>query len=679
MNRAQGFATGVLLALLCCHEILYCQQPAMSEPALEQLAESSEDDIENDEAIQQQQFLLTQPLFINQATASDLIATGIFTDDQIKSLLLYRQLYGPLESKYELQAVPGWEIPLLRKIWPMVVTGPGREWEKKPANLLLKGQQQLLLRTGATLQKAKGFLADSLGQSAFAGSAFKQYLRYTYQFRQQLWYGIAIEKDAGEKGGDFKSFHLLLKRNGWLKSVAMGDYSLNMGQGLVCWQGLAFGKTGEAIAVYRQGRTLQSYRSAGEWNFHRGLALETGGRNWTLLVFASRRKRTANLLADTTQNAPLFSSLSTSGYHRTSAERADKSAITEITTGAQWLYSIPRFRFGVTVMRNQFSASYSPRNEPYNLFAWRGRSWLNVSLHYSYTIRNIFLFGETAWCRTGIAGVYSMVVSMHRRFEWSLVGRYFQPGYQSLYGNAFSENSRPSNEQGLYTGWKWQLSPNLTWQGYADFFRFPWLKYRVSAPSAGFEWSQSLLYTKRHRWDGYIRWRVGNKAIDITDSTIAFPVAQQRTILRLHVMREWQPNFFSSLRIEKNWLLTAKQRSGGWSVFADAQYRWQKPGIQLAGRLLYFQTDGYDNRIYAYEKDLLYAFSIPAVYGNGWRYYLQCQGKGVSFHFIRNCRLQWWVRWSNTHYNGGTEMGSGNDRIMGNNKSEWRAQLLLLW
>ena len=39
-------------------------------------------------------------------------------------------------------------------------------------------------------------------------------------------------------------------------------------------------------------------------------------------------------------------------------------------------------------------------------------------------------------------------------------------------------------------------------------------------------------------------------------------------------------------------------------------------------RLQFFDAQNWDNRIYAYEHDVLYAFSIPAVYGFGGRGYI---------------------------------------------------------
>jgi hypothetical protein len=54
----------------------------------------------------------------------------------------------------------------------------------------------------------------------------------------------------------------------------------------------------------------------------------------------------------------------------------------------------------------------------------------------------------------------------------------------------------------------------------------------------------------------------------------------------------------------------------------------------MNGRLAYFYTDGYNSRLYAYENDLLYSFSVPALYGNGVRTYLNFQQKlGSKFTF----------------------------------------------
>ena len=44
-------------------------------------------------------------------------------------------------------------------------------------------------------------------------------------------------------------------------------------------------------------------------------------------------------------------------------------------------------------------------------------------------------------------------------------------------------------------------------------------------------------------------------------------------------------------------------------------------------RYAVFRTDDYDSRIYTWENDLLYTFSIPALYGSGSRFYIMAAWK----------------------------------------------------
>jgi hypothetical protein len=62
-------------------------------------------------------------------------------------------------------------------------------------------------------------------------------------------------------------------------------------------------------------------------------------------------------------------------------------------------------------------------------------------------------------------------------------------------------------------------------------------------------------------------------------------------------------------------------------ICQDVFYKPIDKPFKLNGRIAYFNTEGYDSRIYSYENDLLYSFSIPALYGNGIRSYLNIQHK----------------------------------------------------
>ena len=85
-------------------------------------------------------------------------------------------------------------------------------------------------------------------------------------------------------------------------------------------------------------------------------------------------------------------------------------------------------------------------------------------------------------------------------------------------------------------------------------------------------------------------------------------------------------------------------------------------------RLQYFETDGYDSRIYAYENDVLFSYSIPVFYDKGYRYYFN-----LNYDFTR--KLSCWFRWAQTIYKNKSTVGSGLDEIEGNKKTEIKVQL----
>jgi hypothetical protein len=52
-------------------------------------------------------------------------------------------------------------------------------------------------------------------------------------------------------------------------------------------------------------------------------------------------------------------------------------------------------------------------------------------------------------------------------------------------------------------------------------------------------------------------------------------------------------------------------------------------------RYCIFRTDNWDSRLYAYENDLLYSFSVPALSGEGSRSYIMIVWKTGKFIDLR--------------------------------------------
>ena len=126
----------------------------------------------------------------------------------------------------------------------------------------------------------KGFDNTTPG-TKYLGSRQRLFFRYRYQYKNLLQFGVTGEKDAGEQffsgkqkyGFDFYSFHLFAAKLGRVHALALGDFTVNMGQGLIQWQSIAFSKSADVSTIKRQLSILRPYNSSGEFYFNRGAGI----------------------------------------------------------------------------------------------------------------------------------------------------------------------------------------------------------------------------------------------------------------------------------------------------------------------------------------------------------------------------------------------------------------------
>jgi hypothetical protein len=102
--------------------------------------------------------------------------------------------------------------------------------------------------------------------------------------------------------------------------------------------------------------------------------------------------------------------------------------------------------------------------------------------------------------------------------------------------------------------------------------------------------------------------------------------------------------------------------------YQDIIYHLQKFPLDLTFRFALFDTDSWNTRIYAYENDVLYAFSIPPYYGKGIRSYLMLHSS-ISSH------IDLWLRVARTTLTDVNVIGSGLNAITGGQKTEVKVQL----
>jgi hypothetical protein len=84
--------------------------------------------------------------------------------------------------------------------------------------------------------------------------------------------------------------------------------------------------------------------------------------------------------------------------------------------------------------------------------------------------------------------------------------------------------------------------------------------------------------------------------------------------------------------------------------------------------LALFDIDEFNARIYAFEDNVPYTYSVPMFQNSGTRFYLM-----ANYKITKN--IKFFARFSNTQYNNLTSIGSGLEQINGNTQSDLTIQL----
>ena len=202
------------------------------------------------------------PLNLNNASIDELRELYMLTDVQIANLERHIERYGPLRSLFELQAVDDFDLNTIRIITPFITVKPTLQLSAFSLKEFFDdATHDLFIRYKRDLQLAEGFQVDpETGVPDYIGSPDYIYTRYRLNYKKSFRAGFTLEKDAGEslsKGPDFYSAHAMYSGQTWLRRLVVGDYQALFGQGLTCWNGLAFGKSPFISNVKRNGIGLR--------------------------------------------------------------------------------------------------------------------------------------------------------------------------------------------------------------------------------------------------------------------------------------------------------------------------------------------------------------------------------------------------------------------------------------
>tara|TARA_B110000037_G_scaffold222504_1_gene297701 strand:- start:45850 stop:47919 length:2070 start_codon:yes stop_codon:yes gene_type:complete len=627
------------------------------------------------------------PLNLNSATEGELIRLHLMTDVQIVSLLNYRKLYGDFITIYELVAIDELDLNAIELILPFVVVEKVEKDDFKWKNAIRYSRHEIIARYQNTFEEKEGYivkpdsiLADS-PNSQYLGSSDKLYLRYRNRYKDRLSWGFTAEKDAGEEffsgtqkqGFDFYSGHLFVRKLWKFNALALGDYQVNVGQGLTVWSGFGIGKSADVMNGKRFATGLRPYASVNESRFLRGAAANFQNEKIDFTLFGSRKRLDANISFDDTLNGfdNSFTSFQISGFHRTPGEIEKQNTLRETILGGEFALKGNNYRIGISSVHTSFDQPLIIDTSVYKKFKFSGSQLLTTGLNYRFYIRKLTIFGETAASDNLKFGtVNGLAWHVDPRLDLLLIYRNYDKSFQSLYSNGFGESADNTGERGLYIGAQARISKKISINAYYDQFKFTYYKWLTNDLSHGREYFGQINYKASYNSSFYVRMR--NKVTQRNTKDDVEGIKGQEYIRKntIRVNYDQRINSQWSFKTRFEWVnhFYGDQKSKGVMFFQDLKFRLKKIPLTLYGRYAIFDTDNYDSRIYAYENDLLGVFSIPSYFYKGIRTYLMLK-------YDLGLKIDLWLRWDVFSYANRDTISSGLEEIQGSEKTTIKMQL----
>ena len=551
------------------------------------------------------------PIDLNNTSDEELTQLYFLSPQQIDAILAYAYRH-PFESLYELRLIPELADYEIRDLLPFVYINRAALNSEAintdalyAKEIFAKAHHELLTRI------------DARNIEAYEGTdpIYTQF-RYRFDFRRRVTFGVQLRRPAGGFARDLQ-YGAYLQLNDitpHLHTLVAGNFQASFGQGLVLAPVFHSGKSMYVTSVGQQREGLRYYSSVdGEGLHGAGATLRWEWNKTTRLdVSALYSMRHAN---DSTWHHLL---------------------------GANLTLRHKKLQVELTAIENLWSDSIHPyTNAKYNRHYFRGRNQAVIGASFRYNHGWFDMFGEVATAQNHqITNDQSPITKSHWGFGtiigsrfyptngFSLLAlyRYYSPYFDNALGYAFSETSRLGDENGGYLGFDITRLRNWRFIGYGDIFYFSGYKYGLgdAVKTLGYDAMAEIQYSwsKHPSFQGgdggrlSLRLRARQKG-DATYSTRAqFDWAQGSWSLRTTAEANIIPSKLSTLN---------SQLTYGYTIFQDISYSLplrEGRGLGLRLRLQGFDAREWANRIYTYEHDVLYAYSIPAVYGLGGRAYL---------------------------------------------------------
>ncbi|HOS72044.1 MAG TPA: hypothetical protein PLZ75_06290 [Bacteroidales bacterium] len=621
----------ILAVLLCVSVLIHGQEIRQSDMTdiAEELAGDESDPESAAIFLERLQELAENPVMINSAEENELARLFFLTDFQIRALSDHIRSTGSILSLYEIASIPGFDRRTAEIMNPLISL---RESGRK-ININSKFMSRTL----------SSFIIKPAGSdSNYPGSAWKILVRHRTE-KGPFTAGFTCEKDPGEKflsGSpplpDFLSAHLAFSGNGLVRKVIAGDYSAKFGQGTALNTGIHTGLPLTAAGYFPSRNEIKPYTSVDENNFFRGAACELASGMAGLSLFFSHNRIDAATEYSGDSSELYIRSLYKTGLHNTPSAILKKDAAAETAYGTNLSLNFRKVTAGMNFHRTILSLPFTDSlAKAEKLFDFTGRRKDILSAYYTASIGRSLLFGELSYGGSNRSAlVQGFTLRASGRLTINGLYRYYSPGFGGLHSRGPGTGSSAANEEGILGNFTFEAARYLFISAGYDLCRHPWLKYRTSFPSLSKRYEVKLRYLPPDRLN--VEMSYCNRS-SVNNEKKDRGIAGRKTASSgtLRTVFRYSPEKNLSLNFRIDCKSVRESGSRGYLMSQDLKYSFRTLPLTFWTRFCLFSTDDWDSRLYVYEHDLLYSYSIPAFSREGSRMYLMTEWNFSSFARIR--------------------------------------------
>ena len=412
---------------------------------------------------------------------------------------------------------------------------------------------------------------DARNIEDFEGDPMYGKLRYRFNYQNRVMAGVTIGRTPGAtwKNINYGGF-IELRDMGPMKRIVAGNYQAHFGYGLVIGSPFKRGKTAYIQSTATTDEGLKKFGSVGDsYNYFHGVGATAKVSSW----------------ADV------------SAFYSLREGKEEWNHVVGVNATGRW----NRLKVGITAVENIHQPTPDPSLKGSELVSTQAVMGVNARWNQG----KVDIWGELAtsqgnqWGIGGIAGIRYTPIS---DINLLAIYRYYSPYFDNIYANALCSWTRMRDEHGGYLGLEYNRLKNWQLLAFGDVWK------------SGFETMAQADFIPQKDYRMHTRFRVKRKDEKDTYS------------LRWNMVYEFG-QWKMKTQADGNLVQTNNELTYGWSLLQDVEYRFSQVPIVLQLRAQAFDAQEWNNRVYIYENDVLYAYAIPFVYGLGGRFWLNARYK----------------------------------------------------